>query len=447
MPSPPKPWEQNGAAGAASTAASSDASSAPALPARPASLSSTAADTTPAASSAGLAPATTGYGGLGSTMSPYSRFGGGYGSYGGLGSMGYGGLGSYGGLGGMGSYGGLGGYGSYGMGGYGGMYGGMGGMGGMGMMGQPGMEGGLTQRMEAGTAATFELISSIVGAVGGFAQMLDSTLMATHSSFFALVGVAEQLGHVRNYLGGVLSIMALVRYGKNALQRLTGLAGPEPSPQLDVRSFRDFAGVGDNIPHASGSGGPGDKKPRPNKKPLFFFLACVIGLPWLMTRLVRSINAKQEAERRRLQAASDLGLPLPGQEGQPGVAHPLAARNANPAQGTEQVDVSKLAFVRALYTFPATDPLELSLQPNDIVAVLTKLDPATGQESQWWKGRTRDGRTGWFPATYVESLEAAKSKAAEAQARAAALDPKPAAAAPTTSTPSEEPSKPTKPAT
>jgi len=32
--------------------------------------------------------------------------------------------------------------------------------------------------------ATFQIIESIVGAFSGFAQMLESTFMATHSSFF-----------------------------------------------------------------------------------------------------------------------------------------------------------------------------------------------------------------------------------------------------------------------
>lgn len=96
------------------------------------------------------------YGGYSSYSSPYSRFGGGYGSM----------------------YGG----------GYGGMYGGMGmGMGGMyGGMGVPGDPNNmsLTQSFSQNTQATFQLIESIVGAFGGFAQMLESTYMATHSSFF-----------------------------------------------------------------------------------------------------------------------------------------------------------------------------------------------------------------------------------------------------------------------
>ncbi len=92
---------------------------------------------------------------------------------GGMGGMGYGGYGS-------GMYGGMGGYGSMLGGGYGGgMYGGMGGM-----QGDPNDPNSLTQGFTQSTQATFQIIESIVGAFGGFAQMLESTYMATHSSFF-----------------------------------------------------------------------------------------------------------------------------------------------------------------------------------------------------------------------------------------------------------------------
>ena len=72
-------------------------------------------------------------------------------------------------------------------GGYGSLYGGMGGMYG-GYPGRPGMMGedpnSLTNSFNQSTQATFQMIESIVGAFGGFAQMLESTYMATQSSFF-----------------------------------------------------------------------------------------------------------------------------------------------------------------------------------------------------------------------------------------------------------------------
>ena len=53
------------------------------------------------------------------------------------------------------------------------------------------------------------------------------------------------------------------------------------------------------------------------------------------------------------------------------------------------------------------------MQENEIVAVMGKLDPSTGLEvdprveveTEWWKGRTREGREGWFPRKFVELLE------------------------------------------
>lgn len=109
-------------------------------------------------------------GGYNSYSSPYSRLGG-------YGSMYGGGMGGYGGM-----YGGM-----------GGMYGGMGGMG-MGGMGQdPNNPQSLTQSFSNSTQATFQIIESIVGAFGGFAQMLESTYMATHSSFFGMSAYYQAL--------------------------------------------------------------------------------------------------------------------------------------------------------------------------------------------------------------------------------------------------------------
>lgn len=153
-------------------------SGAPAIPERPSTLTSAVNRNASAYSpynanrmgGIGAAP----YGGIGSAYSsPYSRMGGMGGFGGGYGSSMYGG---------MGGMGGMGGYGSMYGGGMGGMYGGMGGMGGM--PGDPNDPQSLTNSFSQSTQATFQIIESIVGAFGGFAQMLESTYMATHSSFF-----------------------------------------------------------------------------------------------------------------------------------------------------------------------------------------------------------------------------------------------------------------------
>lgn len=160
----------------ATLSSSTTASGAPAIPERPSTLASAVNRNASAYSPYGASNVggmASPYGGMGSSYSsPYSRMGGMGGYGGGMGSM-------YGGMGGMG---GMGGYGSMYGGGMGGMYGG--GMGGM--QGDPNDPNSLRNGFTQSTQATFQIIESIVGAFGGFAQMLESTYMATHSSFFGM---------------------------------------------------------------------------------------------------------------------------------------------------------------------------------------------------------------------------------------------------------------------
>ncbi|GAA5957754.1 hypothetical protein JCM3765_003755 [Sporobolomyces pararoseus] len=405
-PSPPKPWERSSAPSAAastlttssSSSSSSPAtstSSVPALPDRPATMTTT----TPAATT------TAGYGTTSAlspysaaTASPYSST-----AYNRYGATGYGGMGSYGGLGSYGGgYGGYGsmGYGSIGMGGYGmGGYGGgmnsfgggygMGGMGGYPLPGSP-EELSLSQRMEHGTAATFQMIQAIVGAFGGFAQMLESTFMATHSSFFAMIGVAEQFGHLRNYLGQVLSIFALVRWIKGMLYRLTGRT---PPTSISASEFKAFEG--------GAAGGANGQPPKPKlaKKPLFVFLLTVIGLPWLMNRLVRLITERQAAEAARIAAA---GGPQAQQPQFDQFGRPLPPQPIVPAA---PLDPSQLLFMRALHSYtppPESAEKELTFEKDEIIAVLSTKEER--EKMGWWMGRKRDGKVGWVPGNWLGEI-------------------------------------------
>ncbi|KAK4048477.1 Peroxisomal membrane protein PAS20 [Microbotryomycetes sp. JL221] len=410
--SPPKPWERAGAtigttssilpstpsttAGSMATTGTNAATatglttnagttgSAPTLPERPATMTTGSAYGTTAANRYGTTP-------YSSTMStygsPYSRMG----AYGG----GYGGYGSYGGLGtGYGSYG----MGGYGMGGYGmGGYGMGAGFGGMPPFGAPGVgPDGMTlsQRMESGTAATFQMLQAIVGAFGGFAQMLESTFMATHSSFFAMIGVAEQLGHLRNYLGQVLSIFALLRWIRGLVNRLLGR--PPPAEPITAEEFRAFGANGGTTPGSSN----GSTSPKMSKKPLIVFFLTVVGLPWLMAKLARMINARQEEEARlrasdpnyaaQHPALDQFGRPLPPTIG------------LDQTQQPSTLDPSSLTFVRAVWPYEATNSEELTLTKDSIVAVLSPENER--QTSAWWRGRLRDGTIGWFPSTYTQPL-------------------------------------------
>lgn len=330
-----------------------------------------------------------GTGGYGSSYSsPYSRMG--MGSYGGS----YGGLGS--GYGSYGSYGGMNSYSRFGSGGYnrfgGGMYGPEGGQ----------DEFGLTQRMETSTRATFDVIESIVGAFGGFAQMLESTYMATHSSFMAMVGVAEQTGNLRHYLGGIFSIFALIRWIKRLLYRLTGktpppeLYGPtedqannagaqlltaegEETGALQITEngeVLDTTTAASNIETTTQSGGQQEQQQQQQvarvsrKRPIIIFLALVTGLPYLMYKLIQKSNEYNRLRQQRMM--------IPQYGGPP----PESAR--------------------VMHDFIAENPVELTIRRGEIIHVLSKVDPATGGPCDWWQGRTANGAIGIFPANYVQ---------------------------------------------
>lgn len=306
------------------------------------------------------------FGGYGSSYSsPYNRYGSsyGYGNRMGYGSTGYGYGNTY------GSYGGYGG-------GYGSTYGNRFGMGGMqGPMGMgPNGELPLTAQMEQSTQATFQMLDQIVQAFGGFAQMLESTFFATQSSFMAMVGVAEQFGHLRNYLGQVFSLVAAYTTLKKWYYGLRGRALPVDAGSLNASEFSKFAVSGVSSTPA-------------NRKPLWIFLAMVIGLPWAMSRLISIL------QKRRLEQQSNQ-------------FHP---NDLNRLQASQ---IKDLEFVKAMYDFRGTTPEELSFSKGDVIAILQKFDPAPGSNgASWWRGRTQSGHVGLFPSNRVELIPKKPSQA------------------------------------
>jgi peroxin-13 len=332
-------------------------------------------------------------------------------------------MGSLGGYG--GAYGGA--YGAYGMNGMNGMYpgggayGGGGGMG-VGAFGQPGVGVGgmpfdpttsasVTQALESTTATTFALLHSVVQTFAGLAQMLESTFMATHSSFFALAGVIDQFAQLRNALGSVLGLFGLVRWlrdiitGRGRGGHGIGSSGNGAEMRSEFRQFLNGRPV-----HGPAARPPSQQSPPPNasKKPLVFFFIAFLGIPYAMHKLVK-ILADRAAEQQQQQQQQQ--LLQHHQQGQ--------AQGQQGQQVLPPLDPSQLAFARTAYPFQASTPSELSLQENEIVAVMGKLDPSTGLEvdprieveTEWWKGRTREGREGWFPRKFVEVLERKASEA------------------------------------
>lgn len=270
------------------------------------------------------------------------------------------------------------------------MYG-MGGMGGMGgMYGRPGMMGedpnSLTNSFNQSTQATFQIIESIVGAFGGFAQMLESTYMATHSSFFAMVSVAEQFSNLRDTLGSILGIFTLMRWIRTLIAKFTGRPPPADATSLTPSAFARFSGR----PGISPDGTP--LPPKPSKKPFVFFILAAFGLPYLMGKLIKALaKSQEEAARQQGLIIGPDGRPVPPEQNQP-------------------IDPSQLDFCRVVYDYTpdtqgqAPQPgIDLDVKKGDLVAVLAKSDPM-GNASEWWRCRARDGRVGYLPSPYLEVI-------------------------------------------
>ena len=66
------------------------------------------------------------------------------------------------------------------------------------------------------------------------------------------------------------------------------------------------------------------------------------------------------------------------------------------------VHPSQCEFARALYNFTGTVSTELNFQAGDLVAILDRTS-----DKNWWRGRLKNGATGYFPHNYVQILERA----------------------------------------
>lgn len=230
----------------------------------------------------------------------------------------------------------------------------------------------LTARMEQSTQRTFQTLEQIVQAFSGLAQMLESTFFATHSSFMAMVGVAEQFGNMREYLGSVFSLVSLYKGLRGLLYRLAGKQVPVDPASLSAEGFiKETGPLSQNA------------RPKSSSRPFWVFMMLVIGLPWLMSKLINRMNQKrlEEAAERAKLSGQD---PVPG-----GPIHP-----------------SQLDFAKALYEFSPSSPAELTLAKGQIIAILEKL------EGGWWRGRTQTGEIGYFPANRVEIIDKSGSKSA-----------------------------------
>lgn len=147
--------------------------------------------------------------------------------------------------------------------------------------------------------------------------------------------------------------MSIYNYIKSFAYRLTGKTDLS---QISADGFNDFTAP---------------KKTHPSKKPLLVFLGLVFGLPWLFSKLIKRLE-----QNRSMQMMNSV--------------EPLNLRN--------------IEFCKATYDFQSDQPGDLPFRNGDLIAILSKQDPITKGSSDWWQGRTQEGKVGIFPMNYVQVI-------------------------------------------
>lgn len=214
--------------------------------------------------------------------------------------------------------------------------------------------------MESSRGA-FQSIESIVHAFSSVSMMLDATFSAVYNSFRAVLDVANHLTRLRVHFTRVLSAFALVRtlrYLYRRLQRLMGLRSDAEVEDLWADSASDalVRGGGAEDPRAGGV----------KSWPIFLFLAVVLGGPYLIWKLLSSVDGTEESA-------------------------------TNWASGEDDHVVA-----RAEYDFSAASEEEISLRAGDML----NLAPKEHQSRvRGWLLASVDGQTtGLVPANYVKVL-------------------------------------------
>ncbi|AWP06922.1 putative drebrin-like protein B [Scophthalmus maximus] len=106
----------------------------------------------------------------------------------------------------------------------------------------------------------------------------------------------------------------------------------------------------------------------------------------------------------QVQAAVEPRAPSPTEPSAPPASPSLLASLSpssvknNPTQPRPEVLTERQMCVRALYDYQAEDESEISFEPGDIIRDVETVDKA------WWRGWSKDGRQGLFPANYVETI-------------------------------------------
>lgn len=143
---------------------------------------------------------------------------------------------------------------------------------------------------EENSRGAFQSIESVVGAFTAVAAMFESTYFAVYNSFRAVVGVADQFYRLKTQLTSILSAFALVRFFKYLIKKLLRILRLARSGDAGLSIGNAWSLANDNdaekmvMEQTKGS----------KNWPLVMFFGVVFGGPWLIWKILSSIEANKK---------------------------------------------------------------------------------------------------------------------------------------------------------
>jgi len=143
---------------------------------------------------------------------------------------------------------------------------------------------------EENSRSAFQSIESVVSALTAVSAMFESTYFAVYNSFRAVVGVADQFYRLKTHLTNILSAFAAVRFIKYFFRKLLRLIRLGKS-NCDLENA-------DKEWSIAGKYNDAEKLVMETRKgtnwPLIMFFGVVFGGPWLIWRILSSIEANNK---------------------------------------------------------------------------------------------------------------------------------------------------------
>jgi peroxin-13 len=142
---------------------------------------------------------------------------------------------------------------------------------------------------EESSRSAFQSIESVVHAFSAVSAMFESTYYAVYNSFRAVVGVADQFYRLKAHLSSIISAFAIIRvlkYLYRRLLRLLRLGAAYATATPSDNAWNKANAINDTERYVKET----TKRGQTNW-PLVMFFAVVFGGPWLIWRILSSIES------------------------------------------------------------------------------------------------------------------------------------------------------------